>query len=165
MENKMKQKLRILRMAENCEWYFRHSHSTECPRCYPFTSQYTENEVWLKINCSFLINQRWIGFRSKSFSEIYLTNWISYDMTQLWLWQRHWDGYFYEKFKTWFYCFCLLHCSCFGIVFLLYLKNPGETKEGQLYYVVIHFLYTTQQSSNRYFYSFFVKSKYFKGCV
>ena len=34
--------------------------------------------------------------------------------------------------------FLFWHC-------LLYLKNPGETKEGQLYYVVIHFLYTAEQ--------------------
>ena len=146
-------KTKIENSAEQCEWYFRHSHSTECPRYYPFTSQSTQNEVWLKINCSFLINQRWIGFRSESFSEWNVFLQIEYhDIKQLWLWQRHWVGYFYEKFKTWLHCFCLLHCSCFGIVLFSIWRTPERPKKGN--FIRWLFIFCTQQSSNRSFYIF-----------
>ena len=83
------------------------------------------------------------------------------DIKQLWLWQRHWVGYFYEKFKTWLHCFCLLHCSCFGIVLFSIWRTPERPKRATLlcgYSFSVH----SRAATVLFTYSLHVNSKYSK---
>ena len=85
------------------------------------------------------------------------------DIKQLWLWQRHWVGYFYEKFKTWLHCFCLLHCSCFGIVLFSIWRTPERPKRATLlcgYSFSVH----SRTATVLFTYSLYVNSKYLKQC-